>query len=421
MRHLLTCFLAVTVFLFIGADFAKGQYSAVTIPGFKIKIVGCYKENTAKRNIPTILFSDARGTNSKTKIDYKNFGNYIKDAVTRCAKMTNTRSFSFFAMQKIGDCYSGKVSATYARSGSATNCKNFAGAKCNNKQDCVGGDDKSNFVYKLERLPTTPTKKPTTKATTKKPGGSTAATKQPTAGTAAKLNALTCQNYVVAIKTSSAGSAGKPAIPTPSKKPTAKGKSTGPTAATPTTPSTTTGQSAIEAKVKNIYKGYTCLVCLRTVNASSSTVYLMLQFSCQGQHLKKLVAGIGASNIVKAECYPPACTTTMSPCPLPCGMATCPMSPTLAYPSICPATVPAPAPLPAPVPPPQCPGTCPSMCAPACNSFCCRSMIRHKSITEQSAKKSSTNQADDFDDDDDYDEDDDDDEENDDTDIDETN
>jgi len=33
---------------------------------------------------------------------------------------------------------------------------------------------------------------------------------------------------------------------------------------------------------------------------SSSTVFLVLKFACQGQHLKKLVAGLGASNIIKA-------------------------------------------------------------------------------------------------------------------------
>ncbi|KAJ7383587.1 hypothetical protein OS493_026772 [Desmophyllum pertusum] len=428
MKHLLTCLLAVTsVFLFIGTDFANGQYSKAVVPGSKLKIVGCFKENAKSRNIPTLLFSDSKGTNSKIKIDYKNFGTYILGATRRCAIMTKAKKFSFFALSNIGDCYSGKVSATYAKSGSSPSCKNSAGAKCGKNQDCVG-DAKSNFVYKVENLPTTPTTKPTTKATTKPGGGSTSATTPvggtPTAGTAAKLNALTCQNYLVAIKTSSGSSTGKPAIPTPSKKPTVAGKSTGPTVATPTTPSTTTGQSAMEAKVKGIYKGYTCLVCLKTVNASSSTVFLMLQFTCQGQHLKKLVAGLGAKNIIKAECYPPACAAaSLSPCPNPCGMATCPMAPTLAYPSICPATFPAPAPLPPPPPPPpppQCPLSCPSMCAPACNSFCCRSMIRHKSITEQSAKKSSTKKADDFDDDDD-DEDDDDDDDNDDTYIDETN
>lgn len=49
-----------------------------------------------------------------------------------------------------GDCYSGKVSATYAKSGSSTNCKNGAGAKCGKNEDCVG-DATSNFVFKLER------------------------------------------------------------------------------------------------------------------------------------------------------------------------------------------------------------------------------------------------------------------------------
>ncbi|XP_027050928.1 uncharacterized protein LOC113678250 isoform X1 [Pocillopora damicornis] len=421
MSHLPTCILTVTVVLLMGVDFINGQYSAVTIPGHKIKIVGCYVENPAKRNIPVTLFSDS-SANSKTKIDYKNFKAYILKAIQRCAAAAKLKKYGFFAMNNVGDCVSGKVSATYARSGSSANCKNAAGAKCNNKEDCVGGDTKANYVYKVEMLPTTPTTKPTTKKTTK---AGTGATAQPKAGSAAQLSALICQNYVVAIKASAAGSPSKPAIPTPSKKPTVAGKSTGPTVATPTTSAKASGQSAIEAKVKNLYRGYTCLVCLRTLNTSSSTVYLMLQFSCQGQHLQKLVAGIGASNIVKAECYPPPCTTAMSPCPLPCGMNSCPMSPASSYPSICPATLPAPAPLPAPpLVPPQCPAPCPTRCAPACNSLCCRSMVRQKSITGEAAKKSSTKEADDFDDEDDDaedDEQDDDVEENDDSDIDETN
>ena len=133
------------------------------------------------------------------------------------------------------------------------------------------------------------------------------------------------------------------------------------------------------------------------------------------------------STICLSECYPPPCTTAMSPCPLPCGMNSCPMSPASSYPSICPATLPAPAPLPAPpLAPPQCPAPCPTRCAPACNSLCCRSMVRQKSITGEAAKKSSTKEADDFDDEDDDAEDDeqdedDDVEENDDSDIDETN
>lgn len=61
------------------------------------------------------------------------------------------------------------------------------------------------------------------------------------------------QNYLVAIKTSAGGSAGKPHVPTPagaSTKPTVAGKPTTPTVATPTTGATTpSAQSSIEAKV----------------------------------------------------------------------------------------------------------------------------------------------------------------------------
>ena len=48
------------------------------------------------------------------------------------------------------ECYSGKVSATYARSSTSTGCKNGEGAKCAKNEDCVGGGTTSNFVYKLE-------------------------------------------------------------------------------------------------------------------------------------------------------------------------------------------------------------------------------------------------------------------------------
>lgn len=115
----------------------------------------------------------------------------------------------------------------------------------------------------------------------------------------------------------------------------------------------------------------------------------------------------------------------MYPCTSPCGMSTCSMSPSVPYPPVCQSSYPAPAPYPAPVPPPvpspRCPMSCPSLCAPACSSFCCRSLIGYKNKTGISAKKSSTFNADDFEDDDDDDEDDDDDvEDSDDNDFDET-
>jgi len=74
------------------------------IPGYKIKIVGCFKENPAKKNIPTLLFSDVKGVNSKTKVDFKNFQQYIQGVVRRCATATKAKSLSFFAIGYIGKC-----------------------------------------------------------------------------------------------------------------------------------------------------------------------------------------------------------------------------------------------------------------------------------------------------------------------------
>lgn len=63
------------------------------------------------------------------------------------------------------------------------------------------------------------------------------------------------QNYLVAIKITAGASAGKPQVPTPagaSPKRTAKGQSTRPTVATPTTKATPSPQSSIENKVRLI-------------------------------------------------------------------------------------------------------------------------------------------------------------------------
>lgn len=415
MKHPLACILAITtIVVFLGTDCAFGQYSIAVISNYRLKIVGCYKENAGNRNIPDRLFDDKVGFNSNVKVNWNNFASYLVGSIARCASQTRARGFSFFGFPSPGACYSGKsVSATYARLGTSTSCKNGTLQQCQANQDCVGNADAANYVYKLEAIPTTkppPTTKP---APTTKPTGS-----------GAQLSALSCQSYLVAIK-ASALSSGNPGVPTPGKvttKPTVPGKATQPTAGTPATPAPTLSpQAALEAKIKGIYKGYSCMTCLKTVNASSSTVFMMLQFTCQGLHLKKLVDGLGVSNIIKAECYPPACSSAMYPCTSPCGMATCAMIPSTSYPTVCPAPAPVPPlpPPPAPLPPPQCPMSCPPQCAPACNTFCCRSLIGNKIKTGPSFKKSATSTLDDEDDDLDDDVNEEDEDENDDTDIDE--
>lgn len=76
----------------------------LAIPGYKIKIVGCFKEKTKSPHIPERLFSDATGFNSKTKIDYKNFGQYILGAVQRCGSAALKKKYGFFALRKVGEC-----------------------------------------------------------------------------------------------------------------------------------------------------------------------------------------------------------------------------------------------------------------------------------------------------------------------------
>ncbi|XP_074613125.1 uncharacterized protein LOC141873143 isoform X1 [Acropora palmata] len=404
MRHPLACVLAVIAIFVInlGTDLVIGQYSSVAIANYKIRLVGCYKENPAKPNVNVKLFDDKTGFNSKTKVDWKNYAAYLRGLLQRCATSAQAKGYQFFALSDKSFCKSGKVSTTYARTGSSANCRNGKMEKCPANQDCVGFNKKANFVYKLEASPTTPKAKPTPRkpVARAKPSGSSA-----------QLSALSCQSYLVGIK-AAAVSSGKPQVPTPGKaKPTVAGKATKPTAGTPGTPAPTpTIQAAFEAKIKDIYKGYSCLTCLKTVNVSSTTLFVMLKFTCEGLHLKKLVDAIGAGNIVKAECYPPVCYSSVYPCTTPCGMATCPMVPSSPYPTVCPApapVVPPPPPPPALLPSPPCPMPCPSRCAPACSTFCCRSLIGNRIKIDNALKKSDTSKVDDLDDDDDDDVDDD--------------
>ena len=74
----------------------------LVVNGIKIKRVGCFNENTAKRNIPTLLFSDIKGVKSTTKVDYKNFGTYIAGVVKRCAAAAQAKSYLFFTVNNIG-------------------------------------------------------------------------------------------------------------------------------------------------------------------------------------------------------------------------------------------------------------------------------------------------------------------------------
>lgn len=66
--------------------------------------MGCFKEKTKSPHIPERLFSDATGFNSKTKIDYKNFGQYILGAVQRCGSAALKKKYGFFALRKVGEC-----------------------------------------------------------------------------------------------------------------------------------------------------------------------------------------------------------------------------------------------------------------------------------------------------------------------------
>ncbi|CAH3034686.1 unnamed protein product, partial [Porites lobata] len=137
---------------------------------------------------------------------------------------------------------------------------------------------------------------------------------------------------------------------------------------------------SLTQRVQDIYKGYSCLKCLKIVSESSSAVFIALKFTCQGQHLKKLVSRLGASRIIKAECSTPPCPVFTHHCSYPCGMSSCSISPSLPYPSICPVPLHYPE-LTWPASP--CSPSCPSVCAPECTPFCCRTMVNRPKKAKQ--------------------------------------
>ena len=70
--------------------------------GVRVKRVGCFKEDPAKRSINTLLFSDLKSIRSTAKVDFKNFGRYTQGLISRCGAAAAVKSFLFFAINNIG-------------------------------------------------------------------------------------------------------------------------------------------------------------------------------------------------------------------------------------------------------------------------------------------------------------------------------
>lgn len=68
------------------------------IANYKIRLVGCYKENPAKPNVNVKLFDDKTGFNSKTKVDWKNYAAYLRGLLQRCATSAQAKGYQFFAL-----------------------------------------------------------------------------------------------------------------------------------------------------------------------------------------------------------------------------------------------------------------------------------------------------------------------------------
>ncbi|XP_074627228.1 uncharacterized protein LOC141885237 isoform X4 [Acropora palmata] len=122
------------------------------------KALGCFRDNhNLYRPLPSQIFSDSQET-----IDFKEWPNYLSDAICRCARESQRKGWNTFGLQNYGECLSGdRASDTYFDEGeqllfmSPTQPKPLLGCVDNEMKQCSGnnlecaGQDNSNYVYSL--------------------------------------------------------------------------------------------------------------------------------------------------------------------------------------------------------------------------------------------------------------------------------
>ncbi|XP_068700145.1 uncharacterized protein [Montipora foliosa] len=122
------------------------------------KALGCFRDNhNLYRPLPSQIFSD-----SQESIDFKDWPDYLSDAICRCARETQRKGWITFGMQNYGECLSGDRAAdTYFEEGeqllfmAPSQPKPLLGCVDNEMNQCAGnnlecaGQDNSNYVYSL--------------------------------------------------------------------------------------------------------------------------------------------------------------------------------------------------------------------------------------------------------------------------------
>ncbi|XP_057304151.1 uncharacterized protein LOC130641387 isoform X2 [Hydractinia symbiolongicarpus] len=120
--------------------------------------LGCYNDlssTPSSKPLPQLLFDD------QDTIDFENWDDVLDELVCKCAKKALELQYTHFAIQALGQCYSGPdVASTYDRYGASTNCVTTGGEPSKKDfQNCTGiskpcaGLDNTNYVYGLEVPP----------------------------------------------------------------------------------------------------------------------------------------------------------------------------------------------------------------------------------------------------------------------------
>ena len=102
--------------------------------------------------MPQLLFDD------QDNIDLQDWDTYLEETICRCAEAALNKKYTHFALQNLGQCFSGPdVEETYNRDGISENCVSKGGLpsagtfeKCVQPNLYCAGGEKANFVYGLK-------------------------------------------------------------------------------------------------------------------------------------------------------------------------------------------------------------------------------------------------------------------------------
>ena len=123
------------------------------------KDIGCYADKAGSiRPLPEMLFSDE----AKRKSD--SWEEFLPDLICSCAKAAKEKTYSYFGIQNLAECWSGPNSQdTYAMDGASNQCQSTvplvpanSSKAIDNFETCVGdnlmcaGRQGSNYIYGLE-------------------------------------------------------------------------------------------------------------------------------------------------------------------------------------------------------------------------------------------------------------------------------